>query len=170
MSYIIKRKLQRTAWCRGCLKRMENGTDVVNIPSYEILLCLDCAKLIGNLVNSYKIEQNPIIWGDGWYAMLSEYDNDNIWYVAPKKFFEEKGHCPDGWDWEIPEGMDSDDLENFIDENGCEPNPPKGFQYCIESGMSCVEDWTLEEQKNKLREAGFIVDNVPLWHWNRKVC
>jgi len=46
---IIRRKTEKTAWCRGCRKEMQKGTDIVNIPSYAILLCLDCARLVGNL-------------------------------------------------------------------------------------------------------------------------
>lgn len=176
---IVKRKLQRTAFCRGCDKEMKSQTDVIATYSFRnrgqhIYFCLDCAKLIGKLSveNKIEVKQNPLIWGDGWYAMLiGNIDpDDTIWYVSPKKFFEENGYCPDGWEWEKPEEikeMDEDEFEEFIDQNGCEPNAPNGFQYCIESGMSGDENWTLEEQKNKLREAGFIVDNVPKWHFER---
>jgi hypothetical protein len=134
-------------------------------------IAVEAAKmlLVGELTLGNTCYQHPLIWGDGWYSIfIKDEDEDNgIWYVSPKKFFEEKGYCPDGWEQEIPEEMDEDELEDFIDEFGYEPNAPEGFFYCIESGMRCDKDWSIDEQRNVLRKAGFIVDNVPKWGYER---
>jgi len=101
------------------------------------------------------VEQIPEIWGDGWYAM---YDKDeNHWWVAPIKYFDEHGHCPDGWDWEPPEGMDDDEFDDFVDEFGCEPNPPKGFRYCMECCISCKTIMSFEQQKEAFEKAGYVI-------------
>ena len=176
---IVKRKLQRTAFCRGCDKEMKSGTEVVSTYSFRnrgqhIYFCLDCSKIIGKLASENKIEikQHSLIWGDGWYAILDDsedfQDEYYRWWIAPKKFFDEKGHCSDGWEWETPEGMDSDDLEEFIDEHGCEPNSPEGFSYCMESCLQGSKNLSLEEQKRILKENGFILDNIPEWHNERE--
>jgi hypothetical protein len=122
------------------------------------------------LFKSEPVKQNPIIWGNGWYAIYEEEEEEDdygIWYVAPKDFFDEHGRCPDGWEWDRPEGMTDEEFEDFIDEYGCEPNPPEGFSYCIESGFSCNTNITLEKQKEILRDAGFTVNNVTKWYYNR---
>ena len=95
---------------------------------------------------------DAIIWGDGWYAL---YDDGN-WNLAPIKYFDEHGHCPDGWEWEKPEGFTDDEFEDFVDEHGCEPRVPKGFSYCMESCIEAI-GMSFEEQKQTLTEAGFLV-------------
>jgi uncharacterized protein YlaI len=55
MSGICKRKLKRTAFCRGCDDEMETGTEVISMYSFRnrgqhIYLCMTCSKLIGELV------------------------------------------------------------------------------------------------------------------------
>lgn len=116
--------------------------------------------------------QNAIIWGDGWYAIYKEgkeEDEDGSWALAPKKFFDERGFVPDGWEWEIPEGMTSEELDDFIDKYGCEPAIPNEFFYSCESTISSVsENLSFEEQKRILKDFGFIVDNVPAWWYNRE--
>jgi uncharacterized protein YlaI len=176
---IVKRKLQRTAFCRGCDKKMKSGTEVISTYSFRnrgqhIYFCLDCARIISELIQPVKIkpETHPLIWGDGWYAILDDnedfQDEYHRWWIAPKKFFDEKGHCSDGWEWETPEGMDSDDLEEFINKHGCEPIPPEGFSYCMESCLEGYKNISLEEQKDRLKKAGFILDNIPKWHYERE--
>lgn len=111
-------------------------------------------------------EQNPLIWGDGWYAI--QHDANDCWYLAPKKFFDELGHCPDGWEWDIPEGMDDEEFDEYVDEYGCEPEIPDEFRYCAEVCISCTdEDLSIEEQKEILKNSGFIVDNIPAWWYDR---
>ena len=99
--------------------------------------------------------QNQFIWGDGWYAI---YDKEhNYWWVSPITFFEKHHHCPDGWEWEEPPNMTDDEFEEFIDEYGCEPTPPKGFSYCMESCISCNTDISYEDQEKAFVEAGFKI-------------
>lgn len=102
-----------------------------------------------------KATQVPEIWGDGWYAMYDK--DDNHWWVAPIKYFDEHGHCPDGWDWDRPEGMDDDEFDDFVDEFGCEPNPPKGFTYCMECCISCKTIMSFEQQKEAFEKAGYTI-------------
>lgn len=138
----------------------------------SMAVAVEAAKKL--LASELKLDENeyyqdPIIWGDGWYAIYKqEYDDeDGEWFVSPKKYFEEYGSCMDGWEQEIPHGMTVDEFEDYIDMNGCEPNAPEGFSYCMEMAMSCTEGWDIDKQRDILREAGFIVDNVPKWHWDR---
>lgn len=109
---------------------------------------------------------HPYIWGEGWYALKHHYDT-KIWWLAPIKFFDEHGYCPDGWEWDRPEGMSADDLENFIDDYGFEPKIPKQFVYCMESAIKCTEDLNQEEQKEILKKFGYTVDNVPKWRFEK---
>lgn len=51
---IIRRKTERTAYCRGCDDCMEKGTEVVSTFSWRnrgqhIYFCLPCAEIIGRL-------------------------------------------------------------------------------------------------------------------------
>jgi hypothetical protein len=114
-----------------------------------------------------KNNTHPYIWGDGWYAIPDPDDGDS-WCLAPKEYFLKYGFCADGWEWEIPDGMDADDLDDFIDIYGCEPQIPHPFRYCCESTICCDKDLSFEEQKELLRDFGFIVDDVPKWKWERK--
>ena len=116
-----------------------------------------------------KIVNNthPYIWGSGWYA-IPDRDGENAWCLAPIKFFDEMGHCPDGWEWETPEGLSNEELNEFIDEHGCEPEIPKEFSYCMESTIECVKEIPMEEQKQILKDFGYVVDNIPKWKYDRK--
>ena len=51
---IIRRKVERPAYCRGCDRQLPKGTEVVSTYSIrnrgmQIFLCAKCAKLIGEL-------------------------------------------------------------------------------------------------------------------------
>lgn len=109
---------------------------------------------------------HPYIWGDGWYA-IPDMDHENNWCLAPIKFFDEKGYCPDGWDWEKPEGLSDDEFSDFIDEHGCEPEIPNMFGYCMELTIECYEKISMEEQKQILKDFGYVVDNIPKWKYER---
>lgn len=111
------------------------------------------------------LNQNPIIWGDGWYAIPDNSNDELTWPVSPKKYFDKTGYCPDGWEGDIPEGWTVDELNNFIDKHGCEPNPPEGFSYCMETTMKCTKDWSFERQKEALIEAGYIIANPKDAKW-----
>lgn len=108
-----------------------------------------------NVSDLIKATQVPEIWGDGWYSIYDA--ENNYWWVAPIKYFDENGHCPDGWDWEKPEGFSDDDLADFIDEHGCEPNPPRGFSYCMESCIECDTIASFERQKEAFEKAGYTI-------------
>ncbi len=52
---IIKRKAQRDSNCRGCDRDLVKGDDIIYTYSFRnrgqnIIFCMDCAKLIGKLV------------------------------------------------------------------------------------------------------------------------
>ena len=60
---IERREAQRTCFCRGCDKELKKGTEIVYTYSIRnrgqsIIFCLDCAKIIGELVATdyYSIE------------------------------------------------------------------------------------------------------------------
>lgn len=110
---------------------------------------------------------HPYIWGGGWYA-IPDMDGENHWSLAPVKFFDEKGRCPGGWEWETPEGLSSEEFHEFIDEHGCEPEIPKGFRYCMESTIECNKKISMEEQKQILKDFGYTVDNIPKWWYDRE--
>jgi len=100
-------------------------------------------------------DQNSIIWGKGWYAI---YVKDQYhWDVSPIEFFDKHEHCPDGWEWDIPEGMTEEDLEEFVDEHGCEPTAPEGFDYCMESTFEAKSSMSYEDQKKAVEKAGFVI-------------
>ena len=102
------------------------------------------------------INQNPIIWGKGWYAIYD--DEDDYWCVAPIEFFDKYHHCSDGWEWDKPEGMSDDEFNKFVKENGCEPNPPKGFSYCMESCIRCdIDNMSYKYQELEFINAGFTI-------------
>lgn len=109
---------------------------------------------------------DPRIWGEGWYAIFDN-ECEPSWFVSPKKFFEETGRCPDGWEWDRPEGMTNEEFNEFVDEVGYEPKAPRGFYYGMESCLTCNEEWSLQKQKKILKDNGFLVDNVPEWHYDR---
>jgi uncharacterized protein YlaI len=51
---INRRKILRTAYCRGCDKEMNSGTEVIATYSFRnrgqhIYFCLSCSEIIGNL-------------------------------------------------------------------------------------------------------------------------
>lgn len=117
--------------------------------------------------NSDANKTHPYIWGGGWYA-IPDRDGENAWCLAPIKFFDENGHCPDGWEWETPEGLSNEELNEFIDEHGCEPEIPKEFSYCMESTIECVKEIPMEKQKQILKDFGYVVDNIPKWKYDRK--
>jgi len=126
-----------------------------------IAIAVEAAKklLAGELtLDKNEYDQDPIIWGDGWYAIYSNTDleGEDLWWVSPKKYFEEYGICPDGWEWEIPEGMTTDELDDFIDLYGYEPNAPEGFSYCMESCLICDKDWDVNKQKDVLKQGGLL--------------
>jgi hypothetical protein len=101
------------------------------------------------------VQQVPEIWGDGWYAL---YDKESdYWWVAPIKYFDEHGHCPDGWEWDKPDNMSDEEFDDFVDEFGCTPIQPKGFNYCMESCITCNTDATYEYQKECFEKAGYTV-------------
>ena len=116
-------------------------------------------------LNNSTNKTHPYIWGDGWYA-IPDIDYKN-WSLAPIKFFDEKGYCPDGWEWEKPEGLSNDELDDFIDEHGCEPEIPSPFAYCMESTIECRKKISKQEQKQILKEFGYTVDNIPKWYYER---
>ena len=52
---IVRRKIERTGYCRGCDCELLKGTEIVYTYSWRnqgqnILFCIDCAKKIGELV------------------------------------------------------------------------------------------------------------------------
>lgn len=60
MSDIVKRKLQRVAFCRGCDDEMKSGTEVISTYSFRnrgqhIYFCLNCAQTIGTLVKTKQM-------------------------------------------------------------------------------------------------------------------
>lgn len=101
------------------------------------------------------MNQNEIIWGGGWYAIYDK--KNNYWWVAPIDFFDKHQHCPDGWDWDMPAGMSEEEFEDFIDENGCEPNAPSGFSYCMEACIKCNTEMIYEYQEQAFTDAGFTI-------------
>lgn len=127
------------------------------------------SKYVREYAETLKIVNNthPYIWGDGWYA-IPDLGGENAWCLAPIKFFDENGHCPDGWEWETPEGLSNEELDEFIDEHGCEPEIPKEFSYCMESKIECVKEISMEEQKQILKDFGYVVDNIPKWKYDRE--
>jgi hypothetical protein len=125
-------------------------------------------KLKSKIYQRYKSTNSthPYIWGEGWYA-IPDCEKENCWCLAPIKFFDEKGHCPDGWDWEKPEVLSDDEFSDFVDEYGCEPEIPNMFNYCMESTIECCEKISMEQQKQTLKDFGYVVDNVPKWYYER---
>jgi hypothetical protein len=113
---------------------------------------------------------HPYIWGGGWYAIpdTDEEFRENYWSLAPIKFFDEKGHRPDGWEWEKPEGLSNEEFDKFIDEYGCDPEIPDEFSYCMESTIECNKKISMEEQKQILKDFGYTVDNIPKWWYDRR--
>ena len=117
---------------------------------------------------------DPLIWHKGWYAIYDD-DNKNYqdeyhrWWVAPIEYFNEKGYCAGGWEWEKPEQFKNDEeaFEQFIEDYGFEPDAPKGFSYCMESCLEGPKNKTKEEQKQILKDFGFTVDNIPKWGYER---
>ena len=137
-----------TAYCLNCILKHEAAEEIEALRA-------DITDLIKRIKARPSVEQVPEIWGDRWYAM---YDKENdYWWVAPIKFFDEHGHCPDGWEWDRPYGLSDDEFDDFLDEFGCEPNPPKGFSYCMESCLRCTTGKTYEDQKASFEKAGYIV-------------
>lgn len=56
MNDIVRRKAERNAFCRGCDKTIEKGSDVIYTYSsrnrgQQIYFCVECAKQIGKLVD-----------------------------------------------------------------------------------------------------------------------
>lgn len=52
---IQRRQAERKAYCRGCDKEIQRGEEMISTYSFRntgqyIHFCLDCAKLIGDLV------------------------------------------------------------------------------------------------------------------------
>jgi len=54
MDDIIRREAQRVCFCRGCAKKIEKGEEIIYTYSpanrgMNIIFCLECAKIVGNL-------------------------------------------------------------------------------------------------------------------------
>jgi len=63
---IIRRKAERTCFCRGCGVTMEKGTELIYTYStlnrgQRILFCLSCAKTIGELSKPRCTKQEDAI-------------------------------------------------------------------------------------------------------------
>lgn len=138
--------------------------DIVNFPC-KVYYCFTESngyRVIYYLDESLKTEpaippkQDPVIWGKGWYAIYDK-DEDN-WSVAPIDFFDKYEHCPDGWEWEIPEGFTEEEFDEFVETNGCEPTPPRGFSFCMEMCIRCNDsDWSYKEQESAFINAGYTI-------------
>jgi len=93
---------------------------------------------------------NPDIWGNGWYAILSEEEHFPGFWFAPIDFYDKNGHCPDGLEF-LSEEMQ----EKY--QNICADMPielPEGFECTMEGFAEYTGN---EDPVVILREAGFEV-------------
>ena len=162
----INSKQELDEWCDRCRSMwyQDFDPDIVNFPC-KVYYCFTESngyRVIYYLDESLKTEpaipplQDPVIWGKGWYAIYDE-DEDN-WSVAPIDFFDKYEHCPDGWEWEKPEGFTKEEFDEFVEVNGCEPNPPKGFSFCMEMCIQCNDsDLSYEGQEETFINAGYTI-------------
>lgn len=119
------------------------------------------------------LKQDPLIWGEGWYAIWlpkecvdeEEIDDSGYWCTAPKKFFEEKGYCPTGFEY-LNIDHSAEEWEDLL-LRSYEPEVPEEFDYISESSFECNQNISMEEQKEILKNNGFLVDNIPKWYYER---
>lgn len=106
---------------------------------------LSVAMIAAEQVYNGKLSIDPSnVLSNEWYAIYKI--DDECWYLAPKKHFDEHGHC--SYEFE-------------------EPKIPHQFHYCMESCIKTCKNITVKEQKNILQNFGFIVDNIPKWWYER---